>query len=977
MSDNLYQKCFEVYQILEKKNAEKNSKKGDFIVLDFSLDNGCKITDTKSITWILSKIPETFKGKSKEKDTVDAARKLEGLFQTNPSAAQKEWKRIVDEAVKQCDLDFNKLLQTWDQDEYSDAEVEVFHQNIPLWSCAHIVCKFGSKYKKYTLPQTVEVSLSWWNNHLRNLEKCFNEAIKNGAKPSTPILSWDMIIQYWKYITPLNRGPGLEKDRIEDNDRHFDTRTDAGLKKLSQKFQEIFDQNRIKSKGDEIQVALEEVCKNIRSACSSVEEFKKYKCNLEIAKNRDVQEQILQFCNLEKHTILNYSRAIEITKEGQIPEPVEFVNAVLTSRKISIPYELLKAERKKLPTKPQKKCPNCGTLHDENEMFCKRCGCVLIVKCPKCGNQVSTEIPKCIHCGFSISNLPLCEQAIDEAKNAFNRKDFTSCDFHLRNAMMLWPNHSGIQPIRNQLDELLEKQNKDKVHQYFQNIQITGSLKTEKISSNVIRLTWPRSTSSCTLPPGCTISYSVVRKENAIPGSAQDGIVLAETGQLFYEDTSVVPGQIYGYAVFPTINKIPHFQGYIGTKVMTVTGVSNLEVIPDSNSLRLSWDLPVKATGVKLFRKLGSRIVNPLEATSLPVTGKCNGYVDNNLQTNTTYYYRIVPVFTNVDGNTILGDPQLISGTPRTLPSEVSELNQTLRGDEIQVNWTPVTDGVVRLFLSSQPLGGKGTTISLSDSALSKVKEIVDSQPDQGQAIVHEKIVGVKYITPVTFSPYIGLIGESLKITQIRPILQIRVSRSNNQVFITWDWTPGINEVEIMYRNDTYPASCSDKTARKITVSRNLFEMEQGYVIHNAGNDNYYFSVFNTELSGNEKLYSPPCKVKSIGQNNKTVLNYHFYVKRSMLLFGEKQYMLQINVEKGPGTIPALVLLQKNRTRPLRRNDGIQVLEIPATPKKRMEKEIQGCQITSDSCFRLFVKFETQASLFQINDPAPEKMRFV
>ena len=59
-----------------------------------------------------------------------------------------------------------------------------------------------------------------------------------------------------------------------------------------------------------------------------------------------------------------------------------------------------------------KKCLNCGTECQDEDLFCPKCGAKLVNEnaCPKCGNPIDPKDAFCRHCGHKIEKEYKCEQ---------------------------------------------------------------------------------------------------------------------------------------------------------------------------------------------------------------------------------------------------------------------------------------------------------------------------------------------------------------------------------------------------------------------------------------------------------------------------------------------------------------------------------------------------------------------------------------
>ena len=61
-------------------------------------------------------------------------------------------------------------------------------------------------------------------------------------------------------------------------------------------------------------------------------------------------------------------------------------------------------------------CPNCNSVNDKNQKFCKECGSLLGATCPECGADVNSNAKFCPECGSPMKvpdkTCPECGQVI-------------------------------------------------------------------------------------------------------------------------------------------------------------------------------------------------------------------------------------------------------------------------------------------------------------------------------------------------------------------------------------------------------------------------------------------------------------------------------------------------------------------------------------------------------------------------------------
>lgn len=115
-----------------------------------------------------------------------------------------------------------------------------------------------------------------------------------------------------------------------------------------------------------------------------------------------------------------------------------------------------------------------------------------------------------------------------------------------------------------------------------------------------------------------------------------------------YDDTTAVPGKVYNYSVSANNNSGESNQSNIDTGSRKINGVQNLsasQTLP--TTINVSWDSNPNAVNYKVYRGVTSSFQN----MSLIAITSSNFYIDSsNLDYGTTYFYIIVPVSEDGDG---------------------------------------------------------------------------------------------------------------------------------------------------------------------------------------------------------------------------------------------------------------------------------------------------------------------------------------
>jgi len=143
------------------------------------------------------------------------------------------------------------------------------------------------------------------------------------------------------------------------------------------------------------------------------------------------------------------------------------------------------------------------------------------------------------------------------------------------------------------------------------------------------------------------IAYTLIRKVGGVPKTYRDGDVLIEnTDRLEFVDSTVLPGVLYGYAVFstrlgttsaPTTTTAVHYSDLDEKKLIAKT---------EDGACKFIWRLPSDNC-------LGVRILRSDSAGKSVVVAECeqNSFIDKNVRNRKQYQYRLQCVYYAAENN--------------------------------------------------------------------------------------------------------------------------------------------------------------------------------------------------------------------------------------------------------------------------------------------------------------------------------------
>ncbi len=193
---------------------------------------------------------------------------------------------------------------------------------------------------------------------------------------------------------------------------------------------------------------------------------------------------------------------------------------------------------------------------------------------------------------------------------------------------------------------------------------------------------------SCTIqwkdhPDNRFVTFTVVRKENAWPTNVKDGIVLKEglhSGP--YQDKSLRPGILYGYAVFAVRGDSYSMPARPKNGVMILQPLDSVQIFIENSTATLTWkDIP-GSKGIRIQRSDNG-------APARVVSNESRGmFIDKTVKENATYRYMLETIW-EWKGNRYFGDAVSRDIKVAKRPARVDlVLDYAKVIGDCKVNWT-------------------------------------------------------------------------------------------------------------------------------------------------------------------------------------------------------------------------------------------------------------------------------------------------
>lgn len=628
--------------------------------------------------------------------------------------------------------------------------------------------------------------------------------------------------------------------------------------------------------------------------------------------------------------------------------------------------------------KPMVQCPNCYALNEQEARRCGKCRNWLKIVCPSCGKDVDATRQVC-SCGFALCDVPLATRAIEQAKSSRAKGDLAVAEESARIALHYWPKNQEASAILNELSTLRAEQEKTKFREMLAHLRPPSSGSVKRTPGGTLAITWEGAMfqgkplplgGGIPLPSGGTVApvYKLVRKENGLPASLTDGMLIMSGSAHAYEDAAAQPGVIYGYSVFVGLGEQTVSGGCSCGKGQLIPAPQDLAIAAGDEKLTLSWKHIPSALGCVIIRKKGAIPRDDKDGEYIRVACNSGSYTDGGLDNEQVYGYRLALVFKDADGREALSDFVSGRGTPLCPPPLLTPTSWQVKatGKALEITWKGMPSHEVRWYVSSAPLVTSGVLLDANAPQLSAAQEVSQVSQADGRAVYATPFTGVRWITPAVVQGHYVLICEAKQVTSHPGVSNLQVQRSQGRIYLTCNWPDDCDEILVVYGAAAFPAGPDDKNAAgRQTCSKAEYSHKKAVEFSQVGDVPYYFAVFAKIRGGEGSYYSTGQQVLSVGAGQKQSITYSLHSKKAMVIFGKTTWYLRIS--SNGKSIPALQLRGKRGSQPVNKNDGMVILTTEPTNGNVLDIPIPDHQVQAGYCCKLFLANADEAQLYSIN----------
>lgn len=432
------------------------------------------------------------------------------------------------------------------------------------------------------------------------------------------------------------------------------------------------------------------------------------------------------------------------------------------------------------------------------------------------------------------------------------------------------------------------------------------------------------------------VRFRILRKRDGVPANPGDGTVVAEVSGSEADDRTPRAGDAVGYAVVAVRGDVTSAVAATAGPVAVVPDVANLAATVRAGEARLSWDLPARASGVRVVRNLRRRPIDDRDGDPLPsADGEA---IDRGLVDGRTYHYAVFAVYRDPrpGGAERLSRGAGISVVPHPPAAPIGPPRWAREPDgRVRLAWDRPARGSARLIRTMAPLplapgdrvpvaslsGWSGTWIDVTDD-----DHAVDEAPPSAGLCVY---------TPIGIGPGGATVGHPARYSCVADPSDLRAVRAggSGRVHLRWRWGPNCVETRVLARAGAPPAGPDDPEATRTSVSDAEYGRLGYYALTLPASPAgpWHLAVFSiATMRDGEAVASPGLEptARTVVPGPHPEVTVSYVVRRPG--FTNRSWSVVFRTEPAGAAIPPTALVAHPRTVPLSPDDGEIVVRFPA-----------------------------------------------
>jgi hypothetical protein len=466
--------------------------------------------------------------------------------------------------------------------------------------------------------------------------------------------------------------------------------------------------------------------------------------------------------------------------------------------------------------------------------------------------------------------------------------------------------------------------------------------------------------------PARLTSYILSRRAS----SPQAAATVIPVEGLSYQDASPEAGVALYYSVHAVRGNARSAKGAdLKDPVYVLEEAGDLKLQPGDREVTLAWQRPAGTIRVLVRRGQGEAPHTATEGVNVPVGSDGCSAIDRGLENGQSYGYAVFTQLSLPGGRGMVSPGLRRTATPVEPPEPILELSFNKvagAGERMQVVWTPPARGEGRLFARQEPFQLRAGEQRTLEELVQRFGEPLSGGP--GSAEERLPAQGVRYYLPVTVVHGSATIGQEHAYRNVEECSQLESDVRGDRLRLKWKWPPGCSHVLIGVSPLGF---VTEKEARSLSLAQYGGRDHGHYDIANSGLEDQHVVIFALHRGPDGTLVPSGGYRKRVLVRNRLMLRYEIL---KHWIWGTLK--LRVDVVKGEGSFPALVLVRSERRVPTRRSDGVRILEVPRdTPREERELRIPD-EIRGESAFgKLFLADDQDLERVTLQHPPDESLR--
>jgi len=468
-------------------------------------------------------------------------------------------------------------------------------------------------------------------------------------------------------------------------------------------------------------------------------------------------------------------------------------------------------------------------------------------------------------------------------------------------------------------------------------------------------LSWNESTSEG------TVYYSIVRKRDSIPINNTDGDLVARVNVSSFNDSKILPGIGYYYAIFAERAGVYSKPLSPRTPAMNLFEIANVTITPGDAMLELEWDPIPSGSTVELFRTTDGGKEKRINSNNSA------GYLDSGLRNDKVYNYRLHLVY-NINGQKQMTTGVTISGIPTKPPKAIEILSvKPVQDNTFQATWENPDNSEVRLYCSTDRPEYKCGEIVSQATLESKMRRLAVTKLKSNSGTFQFKDEGRLYITAVVVKSNSAVIGAIDRASKGESVQIKNIVAVNNKINIFIDLPKEATGFVVLYRFDKYPVDISDVQSIREDINIKQYQADSVLVIKDLKQQNYYFTVFAEFERDGEKDYSTGMNYLFVNASKK-VITYSISVTKKKFGFGENNVIISFEAGEESFNLPDIDIYSAIGNVPMFKPSAKLFHSIPAQPftgSLKVTIPLPG-EIESETFIKAFLKDDKLHSSYKL-----------